>query len=203
MIPMPETKATLLKLSSVILTREKQDPLQEELNRYSKATNWVIKQILKKHLTKQTQIIESIQEEFSEQFDRRSSYLTDVIKSATSEIIRHRELAVTVRSMRDKTPYFKKGRAIFSQPIVKIGEKAIFLTLPDRTRLPIPYDKFSRNKNAETIEAILKGETSKIDASEVIPRNKRYGRVRLTWNNEGFVSVDIRVNLPIKKESEF
>ena len=193
----------MLKLSSVILTREKQDSLQEEFTRYGNATNWVIRQILKKHLTKQTQIIESIQEEFSEQFDNRPPYLRDVIKSATSEITHHRKLAVTIRSMRDKTPYFKKGRAIFSQPIVKIGEKAIFLTLRDRTKLPIPYDKFSRNKNAETLVAILRGEGRKTDASNPIPLNKRYGRVRLTWNSEGFVNIDIRAILPFKKEPEF
>jgi hypothetical protein len=201
-ISMPENEAILLKLSSVILTREKQIPLQEEFNRYGEATNWVIRQILKKHLTKQTQMIESLQDEFSEQFDGRLSYLNDVIRSATSEITRHRKLAVTVRSMRDKTPYFKKGRVIFSQPIVKVGEKALLLTLPNRERLPIPYDKFSRNKNAETLASILKGEIGKGDAGEA-PKNKRYSRVRLTWNNEGFVNIDIRFNLPIKQGSEF
>jgi len=200
---MPETEAILLKLASVILTREKQIPLQDEITRYGDATNWVIKQIMKRHLVNQTQMIESIQNEFFEQFDNRLSYLTDVIRSATSEITHHRKLAVTVISMRDKTPYFKKGRAIFSQPILKIGEKAIFLTLPDRTKLPIPYDKFSRNKNTETIATILKGETRKADDSGAISLNKRYGRVRLTWNNEGFVNIDIRANLPIKKGSEF
>jgi len=107
---MPETEMILLKLSSVILTREKQGPLQEEFTRYNEATNWVIKHILRGHLTKQAQIIESIQEEFSAQFDNRQSYLIDVIRSATSEIAHHRKLAFTVRSMRDKIPYFKKGR---------------------------------------------------------------------------------------------
>ena len=200
---MPETEAILLKLSSVILTREKQDSLQEEFTRYGNATNWVIRQILKKHLTKQTQMIESIQEEFSDKFDSRSTYLTDVIRTATSEITRHRKLAVTVRSMRDKTPYFKKGRVIFSQPIVKVNEKAVFLTLPDKTRLPIPYDKFSRNKNVETLVAILKGEIGKVGTTGAVPKNTRYSRVRLTWNNEGFVNIDIRARLPIKKENEF
>lgn len=200
---MPKNEAILLKLSSVILTREKQIPLQEEFTRYGEATNWVIKQILKRHLTKKTQMIESIQDEFSDQFDSRLSYLNDVIKTATSEITHHRKLAVTVRSMRDKTPYFKKGRAVFSQPIVKVGEKAIVLTLPDRENLPIPYDKFSRNKNAETLTTILRGEIGGADTIGGVPKNKRYSRVRLTWNNEGFVNIDIRANLPIKKDSEF
>ena len=63
---MPETKAIVLKLSSVPLTREKQIPLQEEVDRYGLATNWVIKKLLKNHLTKRGQIIEAIQEDFSE-----------------------------------------------------------------------------------------------------------------------------------------
>ena len=103
---------------------------------------------------------------------------------------------MTVRSMRDKTPFFKKGRAIFSQPIVKISEKALILTLSDRTKVPIPFDKFSRNHNAEKIAAILKGEPITTDAEGKIPLNKRYSRVRLTWNNQGFMSIAIKVNLP-------
>ncbi|MGY5873353.1 MAG: hypothetical protein RTV72_13970 [Candidatus Thorarchaeota archaeon] len=193
---MPETKAIVLKLSSVPLTREKQIPLQEEVDRYGLATNWVIKKLLKNHLTKRGQIIEAIQEDFSEQFDKRQDYLNDVVRSACAEIARHRKLAMTVRSMRDKTPFFKKGRAIFSQPIVKISEKALILTLSDRTKVPIPFDKFSRNHNAEKIAAILKGEPITTDAEGKIPLNKRYSRVRLTWNNQGFMSIAIKVNLP-------
>ncbi|MFW9843698.1 MAG: hypothetical protein ACFFEV_03915 [Candidatus Thorarchaeota archaeon] len=191
---MPDT--ILLKLSSVALTREKQIPVEDEFSRYTQATNWVIKTLLKKGLTKQAQILDAIRDDFFERFDRREEYLNDVVRSATSEITRHRKLAVTVRSMRDKTPYFKKGRAIFSQPIIEISEKALILTLADRTRIPIPYDKFSRNKNAEKIAEILKGKPMKVDAQGRMPTNKRYGRIRLTWNNEGFVNIDIRAYLP-------
>ncbi|MGY5881964.1 MAG: hypothetical protein RTV31_17085, partial [Candidatus Thorarchaeota archaeon] len=137
---MPES--ILLKLSSVALTREKQIPIEAEFTRYVQATNWVIKTLLKnRQLTKQAQILDAIREDFSKQFDNRETYLNDVVRSAAAEIARHRKLAVTIRSMRDKTPFFKKGRAIFSQPLVEISEKALILTLVDRTRVPIPYDK--------------------------------------------------------------
>ena len=196
MIPMPRTKAILLKLSSVALTREKQVPIEEEFARYVKAVNWVIKIVLKNHMTRQSQIVESIQKEFSEKFDSRPAYLNDVVRSAGAEIARHRNLAITVRSMRDKDPFFRKGRAIFSQPIVKISEKVLTLMLVDRTRVPIPYDKFSRNQNAEKIATILKAEPVGPDVTGKLPSNKRYGRVRLTWNTQGFVIIDIRTNLP-------
>ena len=193
---MPETVAILLKLSSVTLTREKQIPLEEEFTRYGEATNWIIKTLLRNQLKKQTEIVETIREEFFEQFDNRPSYLIDVVRSARAEISRHRKLAMIIRSMRDKDPFFKKGRAIFSQPIVKISEKAITLMLADRTRVPIPYDKFSRNQNADKIAAILKGEPIGPDTTGKLPLNKRYGRIRLTWNNEGFVDIVIKADLP-------
>ena len=192
---MPET--ILLKLSSVALTREKQIPIEEEFSRYVQATNWVIKVLLKnRKLTKQAQILDAIRDIFSERFDNRETYLNDVVRSACAEIARHRKLAVTIRSMRDKKPFFKKGRAIFSQPLAEISEKALILTLADRTRVPIPYDKFSRNQNMEKIAEILKGNPVKVDAQGKMPTNKRYGRIRLTWNNEGFVNIDIRTYLP-------
>jgi len=196
-IPMPETKAIFLKLSSVPLTREKQIPLKEEFSQYGLATNWVMKILLKGHLTKRGQILDAIQEDFAEQFDRRPTYLNDVLRSATAEIARHRKLAMTVRSMRDKTPFFKQGRAIFSQPIVKISEKALILTLSDHTKIPIPYDKFSRNHNAEMISAILKGDSTKVDVEGKIPTNMRYDRIRLKWNSAGFLIIDIKAKLPI------
>jgi hypothetical protein len=192
---MPEM--ILLKLSSVALTREKQIPIEEEFSRYVQATNWVIKKLLKNRLlTKQAQILDAIRDDFSERFDNRETYLNDVVRSACAEVARHRRLAGTIRSMRDKTPFFKKGRAIFSQPLVEISEKALILTLVDRTRVPIPYDKFSRNQNKERISEILKGNSAKVDTQGKMPTNKRYGRIRLTWNNEGFVNMDIRAYLP-------
>jgi hypothetical protein len=193
---MPEM--ILLKLSSVALTREKQIPIEKEFTRYVQATNWVIKALLKNRLKKQAQILDAIGDDFSKLFDNRPTYLNDVMRSATAEIARHRKLAVTIRSMRDKTPFFKKGRAVFSQPLVEISDKALILTLADRTRVPIPYDKFSRNQNAEKLAEILKGNPVEVDAQGKMPTNKRYGRVRLTWNPEGFVNIDIRANFPSK-----
>ena len=193
---MPET--TLVKLSSVALTREKQIPIEEEFSKYGQATNWVIKAMLKNHLTRESQIINALQKEFADRFDKRVQYLKDVARSAGAEIAHHRKLAVTIRSMRDKTPYFKQGRMILSQPLVEISEKALILTLSDRTKVPIPYDKFSRNQNAEQIAEILKGASTKVDAQGRKIPNKRYGRIRLTWNNEGFVNIDIRAYLTSK-----
>jgi hypothetical protein len=194
---MPKTKGLLLKLSSVPLTREKRILIEEEFIRYGKATNWVIKALLKERFTKQAQVVEAIHEEFSERFDNRLAYLNDIVRSAGAEIARHRKLAMVVRSMRDKDPFFKKGRVIFSQPIVKISEKALTLMLADLTRVPIPYDKFSRNQNAEKIAVILKTEPAGSDATGKLPPNKRYGRIRLTWNTQGFVIIDIRTNLSV------
>ena len=48
----------------------------------------------------------------------------------------------------------------------------------------------------EKIAEILKGNPVKVDAQGKMPTNKRYGRIRLTWNNEGFVNIDIRTYLP-------
>jgi hypothetical protein len=87
--------------------------------------------------------------------------------------------------MRNKTPFFKPGRLILSQPIVKLDEKAVTLTLADNSILPIPFDKRSRNRLAEKIAAILRG----VEEKEI---NRNYGRIRITWNKEGFADIDIR-----------
>ena len=109
------------------------------------------------------------------------------MKTASVEIAQHRKLAETVRSMRDKTPFFKPGRLIFSQPIVRLSEKAITLTLPDESLLPIPFDKRSRNRLADKLTSILRGSKE----GEI---NKKYDRVRITWNKEGFADIDIRIS---------
>ena len=191
---MSNTEPIVLKLQSVVLTREKQIVLQEELDRYADATNWVIKMTLKNHLTRPSKIIETLGDEFSERFDKRSEYCTDVVRTACSEIARHRRLSRTIRSMREKTPFFKRDRAIYSQPLVKLSDRAITLILCDRTELPIPFDKFSRNKTVEEIARILKGEPTKVGPDGKMPLNQRYDRVRLTWNS--FLGIDIRANLP-------
>ncbi len=175
----------ILKLLSVPLTRDKQYLLEEELQRYGAATNWVIKQILKQSLPSRRRVIEVLENEFSSRFDKRHQYLEDVVITASAEVVQHRKLAKTVRSMRDKTPYFRPSRIIFSQPIIRLDEKAITLSLSDGNQLPIPFDKRSRNRLADKISSILRGAKE----GEV---NRNYGRIRITWNKEGFADIDIR-----------
>jgi hypothetical protein len=176
----------ILKLLSVTLTRDKQIVLEEELQKYGAATNWTIKQILKQKLSSRTRTFEALQEDFVNKYDKRRRYLEDVVKTASVEINQHRKLAETVRSMRNKTPFFKPGRLIFSQPIVKLDEKSVTLTLADGNLLPIPFDKRSRNRLTEKLATILRG-------SKEGQVNKNYDRIRITWNKEGFADIDIRV----------
>lgn len=178
----------ILKLLSVTLTRNKQDVLEEELQRYGKATNWTIRQIVKQRLSSTTKAIEALQVSFSEQFDKRDRYLHDVVKTARVEISDHRKMAETIRSMRDKTPFFKPGRMILSQPLIKLSEKAVTLSTRDGSMLAVPFDKRSRNRLIEKIKAILRGERP-----EKINRN--YGRIRITWNKEGFADIDVRAKI--------
>ena len=180
-------KFEVLKLLSVTLTRDKQILLEEELQRYGAATNWAIKQILKEGLSSRSKTFEALQEEFANRYDKRRQYLEDVVRTASVEISQHRKLARTVRSMRDKAPFFKPGRLIFSQPIVRLSEKAITLTLTNRDLLHIPFDKRSRNRLADKLGAILRGSKE----GEI---NKKYDRIRITWNKEGFADIDIRVS---------
>ncbi|MFW9959251.1 MAG: hypothetical protein ACFFCT_14370 [Candidatus Odinarchaeota archaeon] len=193
---MPERKVRILRLLSVALTRDKQVILLEELRRYSAATNWVIKIILKNLLRSPARIKEAIEDTFVKEYDNRAVYLDNVIVSARAEIAKHTKLAMTIRSMREKTPFFRSGRLILSQPIIKLGDKAVVLKLLDRTEIAIPYDKRSRNRLAPEINAILRGEPRTPDTSGIMQLNKRYERIRLTWNNEGFVDIDIRAFLP-------
>ena len=193
---MDAKRAEILRLLSVTLTREKQLLLQEEFKRYATATNWVIKNILKNHLRGQARTRSRIEDEFLREFDERPVYLDNVVTSARAEVARHTKLAMAVVSMRDKMPFFKPGRLILSQPIITVGDKAVTLRLPDRTELPIPFDKRSRNRLSSKIDAILRGEPRGLNTSGIMPLNKRYERIRLTWHNEGFVDIDIRATLP-------
>ncbi len=175
----------VLKLLSVTLSRDKQILLEDELQKYGSATNWTIKQILKRHLSSRSKTFEALQEDFENKYDKRRKYLEDVVKTASVEIAQHRKLAKTIRSMREKTPFFKPGRLILSQPNVRLSEKAITLTLSDGNILPIPFDKRSRNRLADKIAAILRG-------SKEGKINRKYDRIRITWNKEGFADIDIR-----------
>ncbi|MFW9964081.1 MAG: hypothetical protein ACFFCX_10980 [Candidatus Sifarchaeia archaeon] len=175
----------ILKLLSVTLSKDKQNILEEELQKYGAATNWTIKQILKQSLTSRTRAIEVLQEEFSIKFDRRRKYLEDVVRTARVEITQHRKMAKTIRSMRDKTPFFKPGRLILSQPLIRLDEKAVTLNISDGSLFPIPFDKRSRNRLLDRISAILRGTKE----GEI---NRNYDRIRITWNKEGFADIDIK-----------
>ncbi|MHA2359853.1 MAG: hypothetical protein ACXAB5_06245, partial [Candidatus Thorarchaeota archaeon] len=61
----------ILKLLSVTLTREKQDILDDEIQKYGTATNWTIKQILRQHLTGPLKAVEALRNDFFEKFDKR------------------------------------------------------------------------------------------------------------------------------------
>jgi hypothetical protein len=184
---MTNSPVEIVRLQSVILTREKQLQLETEFDSYAKATNFVIKSMLKQHLTKSERAFEVLEESFRLKHDRRAEYLLDVIKTARAEIARHRRIARAVRSMRDKGPFYKPGRMILSQPIVIVGDSALLLKMKDRSQLPVPYDKRSRNREAEALLYIVKGETEE--------GNKRYERVRMTLNKEGFIDIDIRTRI--------
>ena len=183
MVPMSTVE--ILKLLSVTLTRDKQDVLMEELQRYGKAANWTIKQVLKQHLTSPTKAVEVLRDPFVEQFDKREQYFQDVLKTARVEISNHRKMAKTVRSMRDKTPFFRPERMILSQPLIKLSEKAVTISIRDGSRLAVPFDKRSRNRLIEKIQSVLRGEKPG-------ETNRKYGRIRITWNKEGFADIDIR-----------
>ncbi|MFW9801913.1 MAG: hypothetical protein ACFFFC_04645 [Candidatus Thorarchaeota archaeon] len=175
-----DSKSEILKLTSVTLSREKQDKIDLEFDRYSKAVNYVIRAILKNHISSGRKAFEVLEEEISSQFDQRHQYMRDVVKTAWGEVREHRRLAQTVRSMRDKAPVFRGGRMIFSQPIVSVNEKGVHLQTVDREKVPIPFDKRSRNRVIESLESIVRGKIT-------------YGRVRLTWNKEGYMDIDIRI----------
>ncbi|MFX0055093.1 MAG: hypothetical protein ACFFAX_09225 [Promethearchaeota archaeon] len=175
-----DSKSEILKLTSVTLSRDKQDKIDLEFDRYSKAVNYVIRAILKNHISSGRKTFEVLEGEISSQFDQRHQYVRDVVKTAWGEVREHRRLAQTVRSMRDKAPVFRAGRMIFSQPIVSVNEKGVHLQTANRENVPIPFDKRSRNRLIDDLESISRGKTV-------------YGRVRLTWNKEGYMDIDIRI----------
>ena len=146
---------------------------------YADATNWMIRIILKRRIATAQKAVELLQEEFAERFDSRIDYLRDVVKTARVEIGRHRNFAKTIRTMRDKTPFFKSNRAIFSNSIVSISGKAVTVATFDDIELHIPFDKRSRNRFATTLQSLSQNPD-------------RLGRVRLTWKKEGYVDIDIR-----------
>ena len=93
-------------------------------------------------------------------------YFRDVVRTALSEIARHRRMAATVRSLRDKSPFFKPGRMILSAPITDIGEARCVVLAVHGEEIPVPFDKRSRGREAVILTALAAGQ-------------QRYSRVRL------------------------
>ncbi|MHA2600901.1 MAG: hypothetical protein AM324_002070 [Candidatus Thorarchaeota archaeon SMTZ1-83] len=179
---MSGAESEIVKLASVTLTRDKQDRIEPEFGRYASATNYVIKVILKEHFPSGSKTLEHVREDFSNRFDKREQYLRDVVKTAWVEVGRHRRLAEIVSSMRNKPPVFKEGRMILSHPIVRVQEKGLNLETQDRNTIPIPFDKPSRNRAASQLHELATG-------------RKKQGRVRMTWIREGYMTIDIRMDI--------
>ncbi len=170
----------IIRLDSVVLSREKQQALRRELQRYAEATDFVIRAILQRHITSAAKTIEAVREEFEKKFDRRPEYLADVVKTARVTIGEHRKMARVLISARKKRPRFKEGRLILSPPLVRVTERALLVALENGDYMPIPFDKRSRNKNLDILSDLAAG-------------RRQHDRVRITWRSEGFVEIDIRV----------
>jgi len=112
--------------------------------------------------------------------DYSEQYINDVVTTAAVEITRYRKLTATIVSMRGKIPHFKEGTMILSGMLVGIGEKTVNLLTLSGESLSIPFDKRSRNREIQILQEIAEGD-------------KKFDRVRLTWNKEGFLNVDIRL----------
>jgi hypothetical protein len=107
-------------------------------------------------------------------------YFRDIVRSALSEIARHRKLAATVRSLRDKPPFFKPGRMILSGPIVNITETGCSIITVQGDEIPVPFDKRSKSREAAILTALAAGQ-------------QKYSRIRLKWHKEGYLDIDVRV----------
>ncbi len=176
---MSDTETEVVELSTVPLTRQKQDIVDAELEKYAGATNYLIVAIFGEPPRNQEEILEGLRNKFYGKFDVRPEYFQDVLTSARLEIRRHKAQAKYLRNLRDKVPSFEEGELRFSTPIVEVGKKAIIIKTSEE-EVPLPFDKYSRNKNAQVLEEIRTGK-------------KKFERVRFKWNKEGYFDVDIRL----------
>ncbi len=226
---MPEP-ARIVRLQTVALTREKQTLIEREIDTYCQATNFAIKNIMRRRIAGAGRAVQLLRDEIARHFILRSvatgqegvsdaelrdrlaerldldiikkrmherfdspemwrrefalryelQYVKDVVKTARVEIGRHRRLAKTIRSIRDRPPHFKRGRMIVSGVIVEVSQRALLPLLTDGTVLPLVFDRRSRSRARGVLERIDRGE-------------QPYGRVRLTWNRAGYVDIDIRL----------
>ncbi|RDE16804.1 MAG: hypothetical protein C4K49_04115 [Candidatus Thorarchaeota archaeon] len=229
---MPEQLASVIRLLSVPLTREKQSRLLSELQTYASAANYIIKTIGERQIAPNMRALEALREDFEMRLFRLTTsepdataevvpedarrkfasrfrqdlagkyigqgigtqgqtnsafaewyvrrYFDDVVRGALGEITRHRKLARTVRSLRNKTPHFKSVRMILSPPIAVIGDSGCTILGTMGEEIPIPFDKRSRSQESTLLHSIAGGV-------------QQYKRVRLTWRKEGYVEVDVRL----------
>lgn len=110
-------------------------------------------------------------------------YFRDIVRTALSEITRHRRMAGMVRNLRDRSPFFKPGQMILSAPTASIGETGCVVLAVHGEEIPVPFDKRSRSREAVILTALAAGQ-------------ERYSRVRLKWHKEGYVDINIRVENP-------
>ncbi|TFG11500.1 hypothetical protein EU537_12165 [Candidatus Thorarchaeota archaeon] len=176
---MSDAEIEVVGLSTVPLTRQKQDIIDAELEKYASATNYIILALFGKSPSEQQKSIEALRDKFYEKFDARPEYLDNILATARLEIQRHKAQARYIRNLRDKVPSFEEGELRLSAPLVKVGRKAIVLKTAE-DEVPLPFDKYSRNKNAQVLEEIRSGRTA-------------FQRVRFQWNKEGYFDVDIRL----------
>jgi predicted transposase len=81
-----DSKTEILKLTSVTLSREKQDKIDLEFERYTKAVNYVIRAILKDHISSGKKTFDLLEADISNRFDRRPQFVRDVVKTAWGEV---------------------------------------------------------------------------------------------------------------------
>jgi len=235
---MSDLSVDIIKLLSVILSREKQLLIEPDFRIYANAANFAIKSILKKRIPNKSKAedllfddianrfvfrtIDSsenitpleyarrfnysivteyvpqrvkaattehglrevdrtpdeVREEFAAFFARQ--FVKDVLKTAASEIGKHRKLAKMLISARDKIPFFKPGTMILSGLFIKVDERTIELLTLSGEKVPIPFDKRSRNREIEILQELVQGK-------------RKCQRVRLTQNKEGFLNIDLRI----------
>ena len=191
---MTEDGLKILRLLSVPLTHEKQIALERELERYHAIVNHVIRTILKKRLPTTKRTIDvlggNIKSRILQDPDDRPSpqyvqqYIADVVKTARVEIGRHKKLARTIRSMRDRMPVFREDRLIASYPIIRVQQKTLLLIPPSGEEIPIPFDKHSRNQAIEDLSIIERRQRKSESGCE---------RVRITMNKAGYANIVIRM----------
>ncbi len=225
MISLSGSPVEIVKIQSVILTREKQLALENDFRVYADATNYCIKNILRRTLSTQTRAVDVLYDDISKgfvfkrknessdptpltfgqrfrydliteyvkdpklkpeearlEFSRRFAhqYTTDTVKTARVVIGRHRKLARTLVSVRDKSPFFKPGTMILSGILVDVSERAIDVLTLSGERISIPYDKRSRNRETSVLQSIASERT-------------KYERTRLILNKEGFLDIALRL----------